>query len=154
MGLGLGFNKGFYSAIQLDVGYRVLPELSVGGALEWGTGGSGDECSDGRNCPPTYVALGPRVEVSPANFLVTPWIGGGFAVDHLYRSNASSLTYFNAVVLESTWDVGIEVRPTRGFGIGPCFALKFLVTEPYETPPRDDDAHRIGLLQLRVTGRL
>ena len=159
-GVGPGFDHGFYGLVQTEAAYRVLPEVLVVGVFEAGFGdGVGHSCHDGGNCPPNYVGLGPRIELSPVpESVFGMWLGGGVAVDHLYRSKSGGVppsTFFVPFVLESTWDFGLELRPSRGLAIGVGLAAKFFLTEPYEyiPPSVDDDAHRIISLQLRVAGR-
>jgi hypothetical protein len=156
LGFGAGFAHGVYTTVQVDGAYRVHPLVLVGGAFEAAAGGPTDDyCADGGWCAPNYVAIGPRIELQASpDWVFSPWIGAGLAVDNLRPSRASLDVEYRSFAFETTWDVGLDVRPTHHLSIGPCAAMKFFLTDPYERLPVPyGDANRIIFLEIRVAWR-
>lgn len=152
---GIGLQSiGFLA--QMDAAYRVLPFLLVGGYIEhpvlWGALGYNDvPCPYERSCPATYWAFGPRVELQPPGWIVAPWIGAGLGLDILEGSYSNTI---KPAALETTVDAGIEVRPSRVWGIGAYIAWKVLLTDPNEVDSNYGySTPTVKSLGLRIAGR-
>lgn len=152
LGVDIGLNQaGFLT--EFDGGYRVTPEVVVGAALQTPISSGrldGDACADaGVACIQGFVAMGPRVELQPwADAIIGPWVGGQIGVLLLHDYNAKSTVGYAAA------DVGVEVRPITGLGIGAYVGLSRTLTSPYVSNPsgyRDDSG--IGSAGLRLAGR-
>jgi len=59
-----------------------------------------------------------------------------------------------ADAIESTFDLGIDVRPSKSWAIGAYTAAKLFLSDPYEIHPSNVST-RLGVLSigLRVSGR-
>jgi len=152
LGVGAGFAHGFYTSLRLDGTYRVLPGVLVGAAFQSEQGSANDDyCADAGLCAPSYFGVGPRVEFEPLpEWWVSPWLGADVAIDTFFGSN------YERFGLDTTWDLGVEFRPSRGFALGPCLAETFFITMPYRNPPPPSvyDVRHTTFFELRLAGRI
>ena len=116
--------------LQLDLGYRVNPALTVGGYFAFGLGRVGDtyeeDCDfDGVDCTGRVYRLGIQLDYRFAGPSATPWIGAGigyewasFEIEEGDAYLRSSFKGFEFLNLQG----GVEWKTSAQFSIGP-FAM-------------------------------
>jgi hypothetical protein len=113
--------------VDVDIGWKVIPNLFLGGRTSVGIGGVGDAndliCLDDRaTCIAVRVGLGAEVQYHfRPSARMNPWIGYGFGLDVLTLNRSartasvkSSFIGFDFAHLSG----GLDWRLSRGFGIG------------------------------------
>lgn len=127
--------------LQLDLGYRVIPSLTVGGYVMYGFGLIGDDSQafcdrleasgTDASCHTSDVRVGAQVHYHIAPRQQTdPWIGAGLGYEWLSfgldaSSGGSSLEIsstvkgFEFVNLQG----GVDFRAAKGLGIGPFLSF-------------------------------
>jgi hypothetical protein len=84
-------------------------------------------------------------------WVVGPWFGAGLGLTILHGSVPSIM---KLAALESAFDLGIEIRVSRAWGIGAYAAMDVLLTDPYEVDSNYGYSTPIvGSLGTRVAGR-
>jgi hypothetical protein len=114
--------------IQLDLGYRLMPELMLGGYLQYGFGFAADDLSDScdrqeLDCSVSVMRLGLQAQYhfAPSEQL-DPWLGAGIGYEWFTitldgeRAEAdASLHGFEFLSLQGGFDFNVK----DGLGIGP-----------------------------------
>lgn len=108
--------------IQLDVGYRVTPALTIGGYFAYGFANLGDdlECDD---CSGRVYRLGVQLDYAFKGGSMTPWVGGGIGYEWLKLKDDATddeitLSGFEYLNLQG----GLDWKVADKFSVGP-FAL-------------------------------
>ncbi|WP_394844747.1 hypothetical protein LZC95_47840 [Pendulispora brunnea] len=107
----------------LDAGYRIIPELYVGGYAQYGIGIT-KNCPSGISCSANDVRLGINVQYHPTPLQVTdPWIGLGFGYE-VFNLSQSTTRGESADASAKGWEfanfqTGVDFRASPNFRIGP-----------------------------------
>jgi hypothetical protein len=118
-----------------DIGAKIIPSLFLGGYFGIGIGGTGSALnqacnSDGISCFAVTVHVGVEAQLHfLPQTLANPWIGYGLGYESLAlsasssdgQSTTSSYGGFEFAHLMA----GLDLRLTRGFGVGPFFDFSF-----------------------------
>ncbi len=149
LALAVAVDNSIYALTQVDATYRILPFLLVGGYVEHPfvlTVNDDEFCGNGGVCPVNYFAFGPRVELQPfPESIVGPWLGASLGLALL-----DGLAAKVAAALETTFDVGVEIRPVKALAIGPYLATKVFLTDPYKIEPENPSPEYNGVVSLGV----
>jgi hypothetical protein len=126
--------------IQLDVGYKVIPELLVGGYLSYGPAFvASDACPNGVDCSASQfrVGLQGQYHLSPAGS-IDPWLGLGIGWENLATSSTalgvttdSSVSGYEFLNLQG----GADFKLTDAVKLGPF--VNFSLGQ-YSTAPAGD----------------
>lgn len=114
VGGGAGPDAG-YAFAGLDAGYRLVPELAVGGyaAKTLATFAMSDESCGGSTCP-GFSRLGARAELHLVpGFLIDPWVALGGGPRFVEGSARAELLV----------SAGLDVRPLRALALGAFVGL-------------------------------
>jgi outer membrane protein W len=127
--------------LQLDLGYRVIPNLTVGGYVMYGFGLNGDDtqatCDLAQasgadaSCSTSDVRLGIQAHYHIAPTKKTdPWVGAGFGYEWLSLGFDASLGGTSVKATSTTKGFeflnlqgGVDFRAAPGFGIGPFLSF-------------------------------
>jgi len=117
-----------YVPIRLDVGYRIARHLYIGADVQLATI-LPNACPSGGSCTGSDVRFGAMVayHLLPGAIL-DPWIGLGMGYERLNVSRTvdGSTGEVSARGLElADIDIGLDVRPTRSFRLGPVLSSSF-----------------------------
>jgi len=148
--------------IQLDVGYRATPALTLGGYFSYGFGRIGGDAEDycdvaDVDCSARVYRLGLQLEYRFAQPAATPWLGAGIGYEWAkleYGNEKLSYSGFEFLNLQG----GVEWKAGEKFWVGP-FAMLSLAkysNSSYEAPGVDGEADVDGMhqwMQLGVRGR-
>jgi Autotransporter beta-domain len=121
--------------LQLDVGYKVLPNLTIGGFASYGFGQTGGEFDDicsasGVDCSKSVIRVGVQgtYAFAPLGNGFTPWAGAGIAWERAaYKAEAGADSLeFNATGFEFlNLQVGGDWKVAEKFSVGPYLSLSF-----------------------------
>jgi len=113
-----------------DVGYRIIPEIYVGGYFQYGFGIT-HNCPDGASCSANDIRLGANIHYHPrAGYAVDPWLGFGVGYEffNLSSSGGGQSADGHANGFEfANFQAGIDFHASPSFRVGPF--LSFSVDE-------------------------
>lgn len=153
--------------IQLDLGYRATPALTVGGFFAYGFGfagddtlGMGDVCDlDGVDCSTRVYRVGVQVDYRFARPSATPWVGLGVGYEWASLEVEGpggevklSVKGFELLNLQG----GVEWKVARNLSVGPFAMLSIGRYSSAEVDGADEDIDDKAFhewLQVGVRGR-
>jgi len=153
--------------LQLDVGYRVTPALTLGGYFAYGFGrigddimGLGDVCDqDGVDCSSRVYRLGVQIDYAFKGPSMTPWVGAGFGYEWAkFKAEAGAeeleITFkgFEFLNLQG----GVDWKVADKLSVGPFAMVSIGQYSTGAIDGDDEDIENKGLhqwLQLGVRGR-
>jgi hypothetical protein len=136
-GTKLGDDYGGGVLLGLDVGYRFLQYIYVGGFLDYASistksqsdTGEGPGCPSGVTCSASIFRYGLMARIHPINTgTIDPWFGLGFGRETL--STDFSAGGFSANGTATGWEylhlqAGVDFLFAQRFGVGPFLAYSF-----------------------------
>jgi outer membrane protein W len=150
--------------LQLDVMYKVMPNLSVGGYFGYGFGQNGDFTKaicdgEGVDCSTSVKRLGVQAAYSFAPMDgFTPWAGAGLGYE--WGTVAAEMGGVSADVSFSGFEflnlnVGGDFKVNEQFGVGPFLGITFAQYSNAEFLGEEGDIEEKGIhnwLQFGVRG--
>jgi hypothetical protein len=141
--------------LQLDVGYRIIPSIMVGGYLQYGigfVGSSGKALCDqsGASCGVHDVRFGAQFQyhVSPGGG-VDPWFGAGLGYEWLTTSlNSSTVHGWEFLSLQG----GVDLSPIAMLGVGPFVSLSFAQYSKLSSDAASGDISNKSLHEWLILG--
>jgi hypothetical protein len=108
--------------VQVGVGYRVIPQLTLGGYGSWGAFGRGEAVDSSTNIYTATAGFEADWHILPGHSVLDPWVSLGSGWRGYWLSSSQGTTSLQGVEIAKL-QVGLDYRIDKAVALGPVFGV-------------------------------